>query len=102
MGILRENGSKLEGVDTGVNFTFEPGDLDILQAIVEESSEHLNGIEEGILRLENDFEPELLDSIFRAMHSVKGVSSFADLVPINATAHSLDPSLPIEKGTLPG
>ncbi len=73
-----------------MNFTFEPGDLDILQAIVEESSEHLNGIEEGILRLENDFEPELLDSIFRAMHSVKGVSSFADLVPINATAHSLE------------
>lgn len=71
-------------------FTFQTDDLEILQGIVEESSEHLNGIEEGILRLENEFDAELLDSIFRAMHSVKGVASFVDFVPIKDTAHSLE------------
>ncbi|WP_242848902.1 Hpt domain-containing protein [Syntrophomonas palmitatica] len=71
-------------------FNFQADDLDILQGIVEESSEHLNGIEEGILRLENDFNPELLDSIFRAMHSVKGVASFVDFIPIKDTAHVLE------------
>ncbi len=57
---------------------------------VEESTEHLNGIEEGILRLEMDFEPELIDRVFRAMHSVKGVASFLDLIPIKETAHTLE------------
>ncbi|HCF49950.1 MAG TPA: chemotaxis protein CheA, partial [Syntrophomonas sp.] len=48
------------------------------------------GIEEGILRLENDFASDLLDSIFRAMHSVKGVAGFLDLSPIKDTAHVLE------------
>lgn len=83
-------------------FTFQTDDLEILQGIVEESSEHLNGIEEGILRLENDFDPELLDSIFRAMHSVKGVASFVDFVPIKDTAHSLESFLTdLKKGLYP-
>lgn len=71
-------------------FTFQTDDLEILQGIVEESSEHLSGIEEGILRLENEFDPDLLDSIFRAMHSIKGVASFVDFIPIKDTAHSLE------------
>ncbi len=73
-----------------MKFIFEPDDIDILQGIVEESTEHLNGIEEGILKLETDFQAELLDSIFRAMHSVKGVASFVDFVPIHETAHVLE------------
>lgn len=73
-----------------MKFTFEPDDIDILQGIVEESTEHLNGIEEGILKLETDFQPQMLDSIFRAMHSVKGVASFVDFVPIRETAHVLE------------
>jgi len=73
-----------------MKFIFEPDDIDILHGIVEESTEHLNGIEEGILKLETDFQPELLDSVFRAMHSVKGVASFVDFVPIRETAHGLE------------
>jgi two-component system chemotaxis sensor kinase CheA len=73
-----------------MKFTFEPDELDILQGIVEESTEHLNGIEEGILKLEMEFSPDLLDSVFRALHSVKGVSSFVDFVPLKETAHALE------------
>lgn len=73
-----------------MKFIFEPDDIDILQGIVEESTEHLSGIEEGILKLETDFQAEFLDSIFRAMHSVKGVASFVDFVPIRETAHVLE------------
>ena len=82
-----------------MKFTFEPDDLDILQGIVEESTEHLNGIEEGILRLEMGFDPELVDRVFRAMHSVKGVASFLDFIPIKDTAHTLESFLTdIKKG----
>jgi two-component system chemotaxis sensor kinase CheA len=73
-----------------LKFSFEPDDLDILQGIVEESSEHLHGIEEGIVRLEVDFNSDLIDSIFRALHSVKGVASFVDFTPVKDTAHALE------------
>ena len=73
-----------------MKFVFEPDDLEILQGIVEESSEHLDGIEEGILKLEAEFDSEQLDAVFRAMHSVKGVAAFLDLTPIKDTAHSLE------------
>lgn len=81
-------------------FTFEPDDLEILQGIVEESSEHLNGIEEGILKMEAEFDSKELDSVFRAMHSVKGVASFVDFIPIKDTAHSLESFLTdLKKGS---
>jgi len=73
-----------------VKFTFEPDDLDILQGIVEESTEHLKGIEAGILKLEAEFDPQLVDAVFRALHSIKGVASFVDLVPVKNTAHALE------------
>jgi two-component system chemotaxis sensor kinase CheA len=76
-----------------LNFRFEPDDIEILQGIVEESSEHLKGIEEGILKLEADFDKEILDSVFRALHSVKGVAGFVDFAPIKDTAHSLESML---------
>lgn len=82
-----------------MQFTFEPDDLEILHGIVEECSEHLNGIEEGILKLEMGFTPELLDSVFRAMHSIKGVASFLEIIPIKDTAHVLESFLTdIKKG----
>ncbi|MEN6326877.1 MAG: Hpt domain-containing protein, partial [Syntrophomonas sp.] len=83
-----------------MRFTFEPDDLEILQGIVEESSEHLNGIEEGILKMEAEFDSKELDSVFRAMHSVKGVASFVDFIPIKDTAHSLESFLTdLKKGS---
>ncbi|MEN6489564.1 MAG: Hpt domain-containing protein [Smithella sp.] len=83
-----------------MKFTFEPDDLEILQGIVEESSEHLNGIEEGILKMEAEFDSKELDSVFRAMHSVKGVASFVDFIPIKDTAHALESFLTdLKKGS---
>lgn len=69
---------------------FEPDDLEILEGIVEESTEHLNGIEEGVLKLEAEFAPEHLDHVFRALHSVKGVAGFVEYTPIKDTAHVLE------------
>lgn len=85
-----------------MKFVFDPDDLEILQGIVEESSEHLNGIEEGILKLEAEFDSEQLDAVFRAMHSVKGVAAFLDLTPIKDTAHSLESFMTdMKKGLYP-
>lgn len=69
---------------------FESDDLEILQGIVEESTEHLSGIEEGVLKLEAEFAAEHLDHVFRALHSVKGVAGFVDYTPIKDTAHVLE------------
>lgn len=71
-------------------FTFGPEDLEILEGIIEEATEHLSGIEEGILKMEVDFGPVLVDSVFRALHSIKGVSGFLNLTPIKDTAHVLE------------
>ncbi|ABI68762.1 chemotaxis protein CheA [Syntrophomonas wolfei] len=85
-----------------MKYVFDPDDLEILQGIVEESSEHLNGIEEGILKLEAEFDSEQLDAVFRAMHSVKGVAAFLDLIPIKDTAHSLESFMTdMKKGLYP-
>jgi len=73
-----------------VKLTFEPDDIDILQGITEESSEHLRGVEDGILKMEADFDPDTVDSVFRALHSVKGVAGLLDLAPIRDCAHCLE------------
>ena len=54
-------------------------DHTLLQEFVAESKEHLADIEPHLLTLEQDgqnTEKEVINSIFRAMHSIKGSSSF--------------------------
>ncbi|MDE1170177.1 MAG: chemotaxis protein CheA [Verrucomicrobium sp.] len=67
------------------------GDGEMLQEFVIESSEHLNQIEVGILRLEerpND--PDTLHAIFRAFHTFKGSAGFLGLEPVKRAAHELE------------
>ncbi|MCB1135767.1 MAG: Hpt domain-containing protein, partial [Chlamydiia bacterium] len=65
--------------------------VELIQSFVEEANEHLEGIESDLLTLESSqgqVEYEVVNRIFRAMHTIKGSSSFLDFVRIPELAHA--------------
>ncbi len=65
-------------------------DSEVLRSFIQESHDHLDTIEDRILTLENKSDPDLIDDIFRSMHTIKGVSSFLGLNNIQNLSHSLE------------
>ncbi len=52
-------------------------DNSLLEEFADETREHLEDLERSLLHLESDPENrELLDSIFRSMHTIKGASEY--------------------------
>ena len=63
-------------------------DQELLGDFVEEAREHLGTISDGLLQMENNSDdPEVVNSVFRALHTIKGVSSFIGLDDINRLSH---------------
>ncbi|MBE9145139.1 hybrid sensor histidine kinase/response regulator [Planktothrix mougeotii] len=70
----------------------------IMGYFIEEAKDHLNTIEQGLLNLQTTVEdPELLNEVFRAAHSVKGGAAMLGLNSIQQTAHRLEDSFKILK-----
>jgi len=70
----------------------------IMGYFIEEAKDHLNTIEQGLLNLQTTIEdPELLNEVFRAAHSVKGGAAMLGLNSIQQTAHRLEDSFKILK-----
>lgn len=66
-------------------------DEELLREFINESQEHLQNIENGVLVLEeNPTDADTLNSIFRAFHTFKGGSGFLNLTPIKNLAHELE------------
>jgi len=66
-------------------------DRDLIAGFIAESFEHLESIEVNVLRLEEDpNDLEVINSIFRPFHTIKGVSGFLNLKQINKLAHSTE------------
>lgn len=66
-------------------------DGELLQEFINESREHLENIETGVLDLENNPEDaDTINSIFRAFHTFKGGAGFLNLMPIKELAHQLE------------
>jgi two-component system chemotaxis sensor kinase CheA len=78
--------------DTDVMLELEnEEDREILSEFHSEAVEHLDHIEAALLVLENDpCNEESLASMFRSFHTIKGVSGFLHLVPIQALAHEIE------------
>lgn len=77
-----------------MGYAFESADLEILNLFIEESVESSNQVEKEILKLETSAEKdELINDIFRAIHSIKGGSSFLGLVGITKLSHSMETAL---------
>lgn len=73
-------------------------DLELLKEFINESKEHLQNVEQGILVLEeNPSDEETLNTTFRAFHSFKGGSGFLNLIPMNKLAHELESLLDLAR-----
>ncbi|MCD6574370.1 chemotaxis protein CheA [Candidatus Aerophobetes bacterium] len=63
----------------------------IVGEFIAESREHLESLEPRLLQLEeNPEDSELLNSIFRTFHTIKGSSSFLGLIQLTETSHRLE------------
>lgn len=63
----------------------------ILGYFIEEAKDHLNTIEQGLLNLQATIEdPEMVNEVFRAAHSVKGGAAMLGLDSIQHTSHRLE------------
>lgn len=73
-------------------------DAELLREFTNESREHLQNIELGVLTLEDSpSDADTLNSIFRAFHTFKGGSGFLNLKPINRLAHELESLLDLAR-----
>jgi two-component system chemotaxis sensor kinase CheA len=73
-------------------------DAELLREFINESREHLDNIEQGVLVLENHpDDAETLNTIFRAFHTFKGGAGFLNLTPINRLAHVLESLLDLAR-----
>ncbi len=73
-------------------------DGDLLREFLAESTEHLHGIEQGVLTLEKTpADADTLHSIFRSFHTFKGGSGFLNLTPIHHLAHDLESLLDLAR-----
>ena len=73
-----------------------------LQAFLQEAEEHLQLLDEDIVRLEREGDnQELLQEIFRAAHTLKGSSAMLGHQRMTALAHVMETLLDmVRKGTL--
>lgn len=68
-------------------------DDEIIAEFVTESGEHLASIEEDFLALEKqgqEADPELVNKVFRAAHTIKGTAGFLGFNKINELAHAME------------
>lgn len=66
---------------------------DLIGEFVTESREHIADIEEDLIKIEAEMEnvdPEVINRVFRAAHSIKGSAKFLDLTNIGDLAHKLE------------
>ncbi len=63
----------------------------IMGYFIEEARDHLGTIEQGLLGLKDNIsDPELINELFRAAHSIKGGSAMLGLSSIQRTAHRME------------
>ena len=68
-------------------------DQDLIKEFVVESLEHLSDIESQLLAIESrgaDIDVELVNTVFRAIHSAKGAAGFLGLNTISKLAHNME------------
>lgn len=75
-------------MDDNMNFM---DDVEIVKEFLVESNDHLDDVESKILELEkNPEDVDLINSIFRPIHSMKGSAGFLGLQDIGKVSHELE------------
>ncbi|MFW5683828.1 MAG: Hpt domain-containing protein, partial [Spirochaetota bacterium] len=65
-------------------------DVDVVTSFIQESVDHLDDIEHRVLNLEDEYTDDLVNSIFRSIHTIKGVASFVGFSYVSETSHELE------------
>ena len=67
-------------------------DEEVLQLFIEESREHLSGIEDDLLAMEamEGVDTDLVNRVFRTLHSIKGGAGFFDFNKLRDLAHAME------------
>jgi len=73
-----------------MELAIENSELEILTDFLDEALEHLEGIEEKVLKLEDSQDLDLVNAIFRPIHTIKGTASFLGLNDIKYLSHELE------------
>lgn len=77
-----------------MSYKFESRDLEILNLFIEEAMENSEQLEKDFLKLEtNALDDELINDVFRMVHSIKGGSSFLGLVGITKLSNIIETAL---------
>ena len=63
------------------------GDQDVFVEFVNEAEDHLGAVENTILDAGGSYNKDMIDTIFRGVHSIKGASSYFKLLEITDTSH---------------
>lgn len=73
----------------------DPAELQrsLVAVFLEESAEGLDRAEAGLLRLASDGSRELVDDLFRAIHSIKGGAGVVGMAELGPLAHALESAL---------
>ena len=73
-------------------------DPELLGDFILESREHLNGIEQNVLTLEQDAaNSEAIHASFRAFHTIKGLAGFLELGAVQEVAHEVETVLDLAR-----
>lgn len=72
------------------NRTVHVEDVDIVSSFIQEAEDHLDDIESRVLKLETEYSPELVNTIFRSMHTIKGVAGFVGFTFVSELTHELE------------
>lgn len=70
-----------------------PEDQELIDEFVIESNEHLSDIEGQLLSIESagaDIDVDLVNTVFRGVHSIKGAAGFLGLTRVNELAHAIE------------
>ena len=83
-------------------FVIPEDDIPLVLDFIAESSEHIESAEAALLELETmPDDKEVLNKIFRAFHTIKGMAGFLNLAEIGSLAHSAENLLDLaRKGRL--
>lgn len=68
-------------------------DDELIEIFIEESKEHLEGIEDNLLTLEEqgeNIDDDLINKVFRAIHSIKGAAGFFGLDSTKTLSHTTE------------
>ena len=71
-------------------------DLELLKAFYVESGEILERLDADLIRMETVPDDEVVNSVFRGLHTIKGNSSFLSLGNVTKLAHAAETLLALQ------